>query len=100
MYWLQSTEHSPLAFVLVDPFRAIPGFAVDVPPPDLAELGVKEGADVAILGIVTLSPPDRGGCTVNLQGPLAFNVPGKRAKQLAIANSDYGVRYPIDLKAL
>jgi flagellar assembly factor FliW len=37
---------------------------------------------------------------VNLQGPLAFNVPEKRAKQIAIPNSEFGVRYPIDLRAL
>ena len=100
MYWLQSAEHSPLAFVLVDPFRACPGFAVDLGPAEMGELGAQEASDVAILAIVTLGPPDRGGCTVNLQGPLAFNVPKKRAKQIAIPQSDFGVRYPIDLRAL
>lgn len=100
MYWLQSVEHSPLAFVLVDPFRAVPGFAVDLGPAEMAEIGAQESSEVAILAIVTLGPPDRGGCTVNLQGPLAFNVPEKRAKQIAIPQSDFGVRYPIDLKAI
>lgn len=96
MYWLQSVEHSPLAFVLVDPFRAVPGFAVDLGPADLSELGATEAAEVAILAIVTLG----AACTVNLQGPLAFNVPQKRAKQIAIPQSDFGVRYPIDLKSI
>ena len=96
MYWLQSAEHSPLAFVLVDPFLAFPGFAVDVSPADLSDLDAVTAADVAILAIVTLGSE----CTMNLQGPLAFNLGKKRGKQLAVANSEYGVRYPVDLRAL
>jgi flagellar assembly factor FliW len=99
MYWLQSTEHSPLAFLLVDPFIACEEFVVDVGPGDLADVGANEASQIAILAIVTLSSAEQGGCTVNLQGPLAFNLEKKQAKQIAVANSDFGVRYPIDLKA-
>ena len=100
MYWLQSVEQSPLAFLLVDPFVAVPGFAVDVGAGDLAELEAKEEADVAVLAIVTLASPSAGGCTVNLQGPVALNLRARRAKQLAVPESRYGVRHPIDLAAL
>lgn len=100
MYWLQSTEHPALAFVLVDPFRVCPGFAVDLGPADLSDLEADAASGIAILTIVTLASPERGGCTANLQGPLAFNLHRKRAKQVAIANSDFGVRWAIDLEAL
>lgn len=99
MYWLQSTEHSPLAFLLVDPFIHVPGFGVDVSPFDLAEVEATSEDDLAVLAIVTLPASRQEGCTVNLQGPIAFNLGKGRAKQIAISNSDYGVRYPIDLSA-
>jgi flagellar assembly factor FliW len=63
-------------------------------------VGANEASQIAILAIVTLSSAEQGGCTVNLQGPLAFNLEKKQAKQIAVANSDFGVRYPIDLSAL
>ena len=97
MYWLQSAEHAPLAFLLVDPFLVVPGFAVDVAPQDLAELEVTGQSDLAVLAIVTLAAPEKGGCTVNLQGPLAFNLRTRRAKQIAVPNSEYGVRHAVEL---
>ena len=99
LYWLQSAEHSPLAFMLVDPFIAVDGFVVDVGQKDLAELEATQESEVAVLAIVTLASPAQGGCTVNLQGPIAFNLRTRRAKQIAVPNSEYGVRFPIDLKA-
>lgn len=100
LFWLQSVEHSPLAFLLVDPFLACEDFAVDLGAADQADLVADESSEIAILAIVTLGASAQGGCTLNLQGPLALNLEKKRAKQIAIANSDFGVRYPIDLSAL
>ena len=100
LFWLQSAEHSPLAFLLVDPFLAVEGFAVDVGQGDLAELEAQGESDLAVLAIVTLGRPEAGGSTANLQGPVAFNLRTRRAKQLAVPNSDFGVRYPIDLQSL
>lgn len=100
LFWLQSAEHSPLAFLLVDPFLAVEGFAVDLAASDRVELGIEAESDVVILAIVTLARPETGGSTVNLQGPLAFNLRTRRAKQIAVPNSDYGVRWGVDLAAV
>jgi flagellar assembly factor FliW len=100
MFWLQSVEHSPLAFLLIDPFVTVEGFAVDLGAADRAELQIEGEADVAILAIVTLGSAAQGGCTVNLQGPVAFNLRTRRAKQIAVPNSEYGVRWAIDLAAV
>jgi len=97
LYWLQSAEHSSFAFLLVDPFLAVEGFTVELSPNDRAELEIESESDVIILAIVTLATPERGGCTANLQGPLAFNLRTRRAKQIAVPNSEYGVRWPVDL---
>lgn len=100
LYWLQSADHAALVFLLVDPFLAVDGFVVDLSPTELLELQASAESDLAVLAIVTLASPEAGGCTVNLQGPLAINLRAKRARQLAVASSDYGVRYPIDLARL
>jgi flagellar assembly factor FliW len=96
-FWLQSTEQSELAFVLLDPFLFFDDYVVDLSPADMRELGIEQPADVMILAIVTLSRTREKPPTANLQGPLALNVDAGIAKQIAVSESDYGVRCPFDL---
>jgi flagellar assembly factor FliW len=97
VFWLQSADHSALAFLLVDPFMACDGYAVDLTAADLGELQATASADVAVLAIVTL-PRDRSERpTANLQGPLALNLTDGRGKQLALNDKGYGVRYEFTL---
>jgi len=97
LYWLQSSEHSTLAFLLVDPFAYFDGYAVDLTLPDRADLGARDAAEVAILAIVTLPRTRSGTPTANLQGPIALNLSARRGKQIALSDSDFGVRRPLDL---
>ncbi len=92
LYWLQSLEHSTLAFLLADPFQFFAGYSVELGASDRAELGAQGTDDVAILAIVTL-PQSRGAQpTANLQGPVALNLRGGIGRQLAIADGEWGVR--------
>lgn len=103
LYWLQSTEHSALAFVLVDPFRLFEGYSVELAPGDLAELGGgKQGTrqKVIILAIVTLPPAAGEPATANLQGPVAIDLGSNRGKQLALGESPFGVQCGFDLGAI
>jgi len=97
LYWLQSLEHGALAFLLADPFPHFPGYAVELNASDRAELDVRDAADVALLCVVTLPQARHEPPTVNLQGPVALNVRTRAARQLALAESDWGVRCPLDL---
>ena len=54
LYWLQSLEHTALAFLLADPFPHFPDYAVELGAADRAELGVHEAGEVAVLCVVTL----------------------------------------------
>lgn len=98
MYWLQSTEHGALAFLLADPFRFFTGYSVDLAAADRVDLRVTSPADVVVLSIVTLPRSRDGRPTANLQGPLAINVAARRGKQLALGESEFGIRCPIDLQ--
>ena len=97
VYWLQSSEHSALVFLLVDPFLHFEGYAVDLSAADLAELRCREGDNVAILAIVTLPQARDQRPTANLQGPLAFSFHTRLAKQLVLPETSFGVRCPFEL---
>lgn len=97
VYWLQSTEHSALAFLLVDPFLHFDGYGVDLGPGDLAELRSGEGDNVVILAIVTLPQTRDQRPTANLQGPLAFSLRSRVAKQLVLPETPFGVRCAFEL---
>ena len=96
-YWLQSVEHSALAFMLVDPFLFFEGYAVDLGFSERADLVVENADDAAVLAIVTLPRSASEPATVNLQGPIALNLNARRGKQLVLQDNEYGVRCPLDL---
>jgi flagellar assembly factor FliW len=97
LYWLQSTEHSALTFLLVDPFVTFEEYGVELGAGDRRDLQIASESRVAILAIVRLPGAPGEPARANLQGPLAFNLDARRAKQLAIAESDYGVACEFEL---
>ncbi len=97
VYWLQSVEHGALAFLLADPFQYFEGYSVDLPPADRKDLRVASQSDLVVLAIVTLPRSREEMPTANLQGPLAINLISRRGKQLAIGESEHGIRCPIAL---
>lgn len=97
LFWLQSTAHPTLAFLLADPFEFFAGYAADVSPTDLAELQAKDAADVALLAIVTLPGARTAKPTANLQGPVAINLEARVGRQLAIEQSEFGVRCEFEI---
>jgi len=96
LYWLESTDCPPLAFLLADPFLFFDDYAIDLNGFDLAPLQPAAPGDIAILVTVTLN--DTTGPTANLRGPIAINVATGRARQIIVGNSDRGVREPIRLE--
>jgi len=100
LFWLQSIEYSTLVFLLVDPFAVVNGYAIDVAPSQLADLGAYRPADIGLLSVVTLPSVPGEQPTANLQGPIAINFATRNAKQLVMSETDFGVRVPVDLKEL
>ncbi len=98
LYWLQSTEHASLVFLVLDPFLHFPDYAVEIPASNVAGLSAASHADIAIFTIVTLSAGADVPCTANLQGPLAINLSGGIGRQLVLRNGDLGVRRAVQLE--
>ena len=95
LYWLQ--EAGGLTFLLLDPFEFVEGFSVELEEAQLGELATDDPTELVVLSIVTL-PKERGApATANLQGPIALNLSRKLGKQIVLQESEYGVRWPVDL---
>lgn len=95
LYWLQSVEQGSLAFLLVDPFEILPGYAVDLPAVPAVE------ADATmVLAIVTLPASPTTPATANVQGPIVLDLARKEGRQMILENPTYPTRYPFDLDAL
>ena len=99
LYWLQSADHAPLAFLLADPFVYFDDYAVELPPADAALLDAARGSDVAVFAIVTLPRARDEAPTANLRGPLAFNLRAGVGRQLALDRAEHDLRRPIELGA-
>ena len=98
LFWLQSAEHSPLAFLLVDPFTHFPGYAVDLSPSDLTRVGTSEPSEIVVLAVVTVGSRDGGPPTANLQGPVVLNMRARHGFQLVLSVEGYGVREPFSIE--
>lgn len=99
LYWLQSLEHDPLAFLLLDPFIFVPGYAVDLDPADTAALRAQGLGEIAVLAIVTLPTAPDDPCTANLTGPIAINLQQGCGRQVILRDTAYSVRQPVDLQS-
>jgi flagellar assembly factor FliW len=92
--WLQVQDNSALAFVVIDPFVAMPEYQPDIPQADVDFLNLKQADDALLLCIVTIHDEQRA--TVNLKGPLVVNRHTHVAKQVIIANAaSYSVTHPL-----
>ena len=92
--WLEARDGSGLAFVVVDPFLVVPEYRPDIPPPDVALLGLKGPEDALLLNIVTIHGPQKA--TVNLKGPVVINRHTWVGKQVVIGNAiEYSVQHPL-----
>jgi flagellar assembly factor FliW len=98
LFWLQSAEHAPLAFLVVDPFTHFPGFAVDLSAADLARVGTTEPSEIVVLAIVTVGSRDGSPPTANLQGPVVLNMGARHGFQVVLSVEGYGVREPFALE--
>lgn len=98
LFWLQSLDFEALTFLLVDPFRFVQDYSVELDMGELAELASKDPSEILVLAILTLPKTQEEPATVNLHGPIALNVVERRGKQMAL-ESAYGLHHAVDLRA-
>ena len=98
LFWLQSLDFEALTFLLIDPFRFVDGYSVELDVSDFAELTPNDPSEILVLAILTLPQAQGEPATANLHGPVALNVVVRLGRQIAL-ESAYGLRHPVHLQA-
>jgi len=91
--WLHVDDNSSLAFVVIDPFIAMPDYQPDIPQADVDLLQIASAADALLFGIVTITGD---APTINLKGPIVINRHTYVGKQVILSNAGiYSVKHPL-----
>ena len=97
LWWFISVDQPTATFVLADPFRAKPGFTVDLTEADSHALDVTMPEDALILVLVTLPLASGTPATANFRAPLVLNLRARRAAQTISLDESARLQEPIDL---
>ena len=94
-FWMQSADHSDLAFVVVDPLLIRKDYLQALNHQDqqmLAEFAVQ---DMQLCALVTVPADDVQGMTVNLLGPLVIDTRTRLGHQVILSSPGYGCRHAV-----
>ena len=89
---LQSLATPQLAFVAMNPFSLHGGYAPQLHPEELEELGVKESTELCYYVFCAVKNPVSTS-TVNLKCPIAINDDTRKCMQVILEGDDYGMRH-------
>jgi len=96
--WLQSLDDSAVSFLVVNPKLFVSDYKIEVNSKELFELKIKEVTDVETYVVVTIQNEPHE-MSLNLQGPILINNANNLGKQLVLVNSNYEVRYKVDISS-
>ncbi len=92
--WLQSTEDSTLAFLIIDPFLISDDYETDIDEESLKKIGITKPEDVIVMTIVTV-PSDGNPITANFQGPLVINKQNHKCMQVILSDNRWSTKVNI-----
>lgn len=91
-YWLQSLDSPEVALIVVDPFRYLPEYEVEIPESTAALLRVQDPSELTLYTTVSVAP-DHSQVSTNLLGPLAINYQERVGAQVVQHGSAYTCRH-------
>jgi flagellar assembly factor FliW len=94
LYALRSTRNPALRFVVAAPGRFFPDYSPSLLPSDVAALGVRDGDEVLVLVIVTVTN-GIADATANLLAPIVIAAGRGTAVQLVLPDIDLPLRAPL-----
>lgn len=92
-YWLQSTEESRIAFILIKPSIFRDDYDPSISTEDFTDIGAESPDDCLVFAIVTV--PESGPMTANLQGPLYICKKTRKGKQCISPRDEYRTKHDI-----
>ena len=88
----QSAATPGLAFVAMNPFSLMPGYAPELSGEDLAFLGVQESRELSFYVLCVVREPV-GDSTLNLKCPVALNEQSRTAIQVILDTGAYQMHH-------
>ena len=92
--WLQSVDNDSLAFVMIEPHFSFSNYELELTNENLKKLKAQGIEDLSVFVLVTMSK-NMEEVTVNLQGPLLFNLEKKLGLQFIIPEGKYSTRHSL-----
>ena len=92
--WLQSVDNDALAFVMIEPHFSFSNYELELTNENLKKLKAEKIEDLSVFVLVTMSK-SMEDVTVNLQGPLLFNLEKKLGLQFIIPEGKYSTRHSL-----
>ena len=92
--WLQAVEIEVLAFVMIEPHVTISNYELELTKDNLKKLEAESINDLSVFVLVTMAKKMEE-VTVNLQGPLLFNLEKRLGLQFIIQDGKYSTRHPL-----
>lgn len=91
--WLQSTDHSEIAFPVVEPWFFKTDYKAHMTEGDKITISFEDKDFLKVFVVLTI-PTDMTRMTVNLKAPVIINIGKSRATQIILQERSYEVRTP------
>ncbi len=92
--WLQAIDTEALAFVMIEPHVSISNYELELTKDNLNKLKAESIDELTVFVLVTMAKK-MDDVTVNLQGPLLFNLEKRLGLQFIIPNGKYSTRHSL-----
>lgn len=90
-YMLSSLESDDIGFVVLDPFKIINEYQIEISSGSKERLNINSPEDILVLNIVTLGE-NLESSTVNLKAPLIINIKNMNGEQIIIDKNEYEIK--------
>ena len=90
--WLQSVDNNGLAFVMIEPHVSVSSYELELTQEHLKKLDAKNIEELRVYVLVTMAK-EMKDVTINLQGPLLFNLEKRLGLQFIIPDGKYSTRH-------
>ena len=92
--WLQAVDNQVLAFVMIEPHVSVSNYELELTQENLRKLKAESIQDLSVFVLVTMAKKMED-VTLNLQGPLLFNLEKRIGLQFIIQDGKYSTRHPL-----
>lgn len=93
--WLQSVDEPDLVLLLIDPFKYVKGYIIDIPDTELHDLEINKQEEAMVLTTLTIPRDNPALATTNLLAPIVLNARLNRGKQIILDGTRYSVKHSL-----